>query len=86
MLAIPELREEIQQQFPREIFFIEQSHSAYIFFAGYDLRLSIDPITKHFAAHIAWRDLHARIVANAFDFSGNADRIHIQLGIVRIET
>src|SRR5437667_10807459 len=84
-LTPAERGEKSEQLFPGEIFFVEQLHSPCGRFAGHDLRPRVRPLTKHFAAHIAWRDLHARIVANAFHFSANADRVDVQLGIVRIE-
>src|SRR5260370_6045248 len=85
-LAPAEGGEKTKQLLPREIFFVEQSHSVRSLFACYDLRPRIHPLAEHVAAHVARRDLHPRVISHAFHFSRNADRVNIEFRIVRIET
>src|SRR5258708_19414206 len=77
--APTEGREEIQHLFPRKILLVEQLHSAGSFFARDDLRTGFHPFAKNVATHIAWCDLHTRIISYAFHFSRNANRVHLHL-------
>src|SRR5260370_17424834 len=85
-LAPAEGGEKPKQLLPREIFFVEQSHSVRSLFACYDLRPRIHPLAEHVAAHVARRDLHPRVISHAFHFSRNADLVDIEFRIFRIET
>src|SRR5467141_5255141 len=84
--APAEHREKVEHLYPREILLVEQPHSAGRLFTRDDRHTRFHPFAKHSAAHVAWGDFHSGIVADAFHFSRDADRVHVQLRVVRIET
>src|SRR5712692_5793541 len=84
-LAPPERRKEIQQLLPRNILLVEQLHPVFRFRARHDFCSCFHPIAQQLAAGRARRNSHARIISDALHFSGNADRVHVQSRLARIE-
>ena len=76
-LPTAEHREKVQHLFPREILLVEQLHPPGSLFARDDLGTRFQPLPKDFAARIARSDSHAWVVANAFHFSRDANRVHV---------
>src|SRR5260370_26217286 len=60
----------------------EQLHSERCLFACYDLRPRIHPLAKHSSAHVAWRDLHARIISHAFRSEEHTSELQSHLNLV----
>src|SRR6267378_8586498 len=84
-LAPPEHRKEIQQLFPWPILFVQQLHSVHCLGACNYFCSRFHPIAEQLAACSAWRNSHPRIISDTFHFSRNAERVHVQFRVARIE-
>src|SRR5216683_3252022 len=82
---LPEPREEIQQLLPWHVFLVQQPHPVFRLRARHDFSSRVHPFALQSAAHVTRRDSHPRIIPDALHFSRNADRIHVQFRVARIE-
>src|SRR5256885_10144682 len=76
VFARPKLRKEIKQLLPRRVFLVQQLHAISKIATHNDLRARLHPITQYFPAHIARRDAHLRIVANALHLAAVPDGVN----------